>query len=145
MSCVTWKRNREFDIPKTAKKGAKQLVAALGGTELMALVVRVLADQCQSSPEADVETRLGKPRSFIVVIVAAQLLLAVGAAPAWALDSCGGCGTRTAGWVGPLIIIVVVVFLVVLIGFARRQSRSKQGAQHAGPEASASTSDQETD
>jgi hypothetical protein len=63
----------------------------------------------------------------------------------WALDACGGCGTKTAAWVGPLIIVVVLLFLVVVIAFARRQSLAKRAAQATAQEAPASTSDRNPD
>jgi len=97
--------------------------------------------ESSGSVEVDVLSRLGKFRSFFWAIVAAQLVLGLAAGPAWALDSCGGCGTRTAAWVGPVIIVVVVAFLAVLVGVGRRQSRSKQGAPVAGPEDPALASD----
>ena len=100
--------------------------AALGVVEIAGtLVKRPIETDAVSGP--------GKRRLVILAIGAAQLLLALTAAPAWAVDSCGGCGTRTAAWVGPVIIVVVVTFLAVLVGVARHRSRSNQGAQEAGP------------
>jgi hypothetical protein len=92
--------------------------------------------RAQSPTYTGAVSRLGRRRSFLLAIVGAQCLLALIAGPASALDSCGGCGTRTATWVGPLIIVVAVAFVAVMVVLARRQLRSEreaQGADLSGP------------
>ena len=56
----------------------------------------------------------------------AALFLSVPVPAAGAYGGCGGCGTRTAWWIGPLIIIVVGGLLALLVISARRQKRTKE-------------------
>jgi hypothetical protein len=92
----------------------------------MAPAVRIRARKHCSATKANNLISVGMPRSLIWATIAAPLLLARLAAPAWALDACGGCGTRTASWVAPLIIVAVVIFLAVVVRVSRRQARSRK-------------------